>query len=219
VDPLDVILDPDEPAADVLAAVARGARPPVLRLIVPPPAVSFGRLDALRPGYDRARAMAVRHGFTPLLRAPGGHAAAYHEGCLIIEEIVHERDAMPGVQDRFADRGERLAGALRGLGVDARVGEVPGEYCAGRFSVNARSAVKLVGTAQRVVRDGWLFGAVITVTGAERLRAVLTDVYAELEIALDPRTVGGVADEAPGVTVEDVRTAVVASWTGTGRPT
>src|SRR4051812_45723666 len=161
VDPLvlDVILDPTEPAAEALAAVARGERPPALRLIVPPPAVSFGRLDALRPGYDRARAVAARHGFAPLLRAPGGHAAAYHEGCLVVEEIVHEPDAMPGVQDRFRSRGERLAGALRDVGVDARVGEVPGEYCAGRYSVNARGAVKLVGTAQRVVRGGWLFGA------------------------------------------------------------
>jgi octanoyl-[GcvH]:protein N-octanoyltransferase len=129
-----------------------------------------------------------------------------------VEEIAHEPDALPGVQDRFGDRGERLARALRTLGVDARVGEVPREYCAGRHSVNARGAVKLAGTAQRVVRGGWLFGAVITVSGADRLRAVLSDVYAALAIDLDPATVGSVADEAPGVTIDDVRAAVADAY-------
>jgi lipoate-protein ligase A len=205
---LEVVLDGTEPAAAVLAAVARGERPSTLRLYVPPPAVSFGRLDAISPGFGAAQDAARRHGFAPVVRAPGGHAAAYHEGCLIVEEIVREPDAMPGVQDRFRDRGEMLAGALRTLGVDARVGEVPREYCAGRYSVNARGAVKLAGTAQRVVRGGWLFGAVIAVTGAGVLRDVLSDVYAALAIDMDPATVGAVAGEAPGVTIEDVRDAV-----------
>ena len=209
---LEVVHDPDEPAPDVLAAVARGERPSTLRFVVPPPMVAFGRLDALRDGYDRARAAAARHGFAPALRAPGGHAAAYHEGCLLLEEIVHEPDAMPAVQDRFRDRGELLAGALRTLGVDARVGEVPREYCAGRWSVNARGAVKLIGTAQRVVRGGWLFGAVIPVTGSDRLRAVLTDVYAELAIDMDPATVGAVADEAPQATMDTVRAAIESAY-------
>ena len=31
-----------------------------------------------------------------------------------------------------------IASALRGLGVDAHVGAVPGEYCPGDHSVNAR---------------------------------------------------------------------------------
>jgi hypothetical protein len=47
---MDLELDAPEPAADVLAAVARGDRAPVLRLLVPAPAVSFGRLDALLDG-------------------------------------------------------------------------------------------------------------------------------------------------------------------------
>ena len=205
---LEVVHDPAEPASEALAAVAGGERPSVLRFVVPAPTVAFGRLDALRDGYQAARAAARDHGFAPLLRAPGGHAAAYHDGCLLVEEIVHEADAMPGVQERFRDRGELLAGALRTLGVDARVGEVPREYCAGRWSVNARGAVKLVGTAQRVVRGGWLFGAVIPVTGSATLRAVIADVYAALDIDVDPATVGAVADEAPRATLEAVRDAV-----------
>jgi lipoate-protein ligase A len=171
--------------------------------------VAFGRLDALRDGYEAAVAAARRRGFEPVLRAPGGHAAAYHEGCLIVEELARVEDAIAGTQERFRDRGRRLAEALRSLGVDARVGQVPGEYCPGPYSVNARGAVKLAGTAQRVVRNGYLFASVITVTGTPELRAVLTEVYGLLGLEMEPGTIAGVADEAPGITVEDVRRAVL----------
>jgi lipoate-protein ligase A len=170
--------------------------------------VGFGRLDALSPGYEAARDAARRHGFEPVLRAPGGHAAAYHDGCLLVEEIGRAGDAIAGTQERFRDRGRRLAEALRDLGVDARVGQVPGEYCPGPYSVNARGAVKLAGTAQRVVRNGFLFGTVLTVTGTPALRAVLTEVYDLLDLQMDPGTVAGVADEAPGVGLEDVLAAL-----------
>src|SRR5688572_19404953 len=103
---LEIVEGGAEPAADLLAAVARGERPSLLRLLVPEPTVAFGRLDALRDGFAEAQAAARRHGFAPLVRAPGGHAAAYHDGCLIVEEIVHGPDALPGVQDRFRERGE-----------------------------------------------------------------------------------------------------------------
>jgi hypothetical protein len=49
--------------------------------------------------------------------------------------------------------------------VDARVDEVPGECCPGAESVNARGQVKLVGTAQRLVRDAWMFSAVVILDG------------------------------------------------------
>ena len=213
---LEIVTGGTEPAADLLATVAAGERGSLLRLLVPAPTVAFGRLDALRDGFADAQAVARRHGFAPHLRAPGGHAAAFHDGCLVVEEIVHEADAVPRVQDRFRERGDLLAGALRTLGVDARVGELPREYCAGRHSINARGRVKLVGTAQRVVRGGWLFGSVITVTGTAALRAVLTDVYAALDIDMDPATIGGVADEVPGVSVEDVRRAVITAYATVG---
>ena len=40
--------------------------------------------------------------------------------------------------ERFEEVAGLIADALRALGVDARVGEVPGEYCPGAYSVNAR---------------------------------------------------------------------------------
>jgi octanoyl-[GcvH]:protein N-octanoyltransferase len=145
-----------------------------------------------------------------VLRAPGGHAVAYHEGCLGIDELLGEPDPIAGMHDRFAATGSLLADALRGLGVDARVGPVPREFCPGEFTVNARGAVKLVGTAQRVLRHASLLAASVAVTGANRLRAVLVDVYAALELDMDPATVGAVGGEVR-VSLDEVERAVLAA--------
>ncbi len=121
-------------------------------------------------------------------------------------------DPVPGTHDRFRAEGERLAGALATLGVDARVGEVPGEYCPGAYSVNARGRVKLVGTAQRLIRGGALLGASIVVGDGVGVRAVLRDVYAALELEWDDATAGAVDDEVPGVTLAAVEDAVIAAY-------
>jgi octanoyl-[GcvH]:protein N-octanoyltransferase len=209
---------PRPPALEVAVAhalveqVNEGAFDAVVRVYRPAPTVAFGRLDALRPGFAAAAAAARRHGFKPVLRAPGGHAVAYHDGCLGIDEVVGEQDPIAGMHDRFAASGERLAGALRGLGVDARVGRVPGEFCPGEFTVNARGAVKLVGTAQRVLRHASLLAASVAVSGADVLRAVLRDVYTALELEWDPATVGAVADEVVGVGIDEVERAVLEAY-------
>jgi len=46
-----------------------------------------------------------------------------------------------------------MAAAFRRLGVDARVGEVSGEYCPGAHSVNARGATKLISGAETELYD------------------------------------------------------------------
>jgi lipoate-protein ligase A len=101
-----------------------------------------------------------------------------------------------------------MAEAFRSLGVDARVGEVPGEYCPGAHSVNARGAVKVMGVGQRVVRRAAHVGGVIVVGGADRVRDVLVPVYEALELRWDPGTAGSLRDEVPGVTWEDAGRAV-----------
>ena len=125
-------------------------------------------------------------------------------------QLVPARDAMADVDARFAAEADSQAQALRRLGIDARVGEVAGEYCPGRFSVNARGQTKLIGAAQRIVRGAWLFSTVAVVDGGSRVRAVLEDVYAALGLAWDPASVGAVADELPGITLERVQTALLA---------
>ena len=58
---------------------------------------------------------------------------------------------MAGTRERFERLGGVIVRALRGLGVDARVGEVEGEYCPGAWSVNARGQIKLAGIGQRMI--------------------------------------------------------------------
>jgi octanoyl-[GcvH]:protein N-octanoyltransferase len=208
---------PRPPAAEVAVAhalldrVNRGELGGVLRVYRPAPTVAFGRLDALRPGYVAAAAAARSHGFEPVLRAPGGHAVAYHGGCLGIDEVISEADPIAGMHDRFANSGELLAGALRAVGVEARVGRVPGEFCPGEFTVSARGRVKLVGTAQRVVRRASLLAASVAVHDGATLRRVLEDVYAALELDWDPATAGAVEDEVP-VSLDDVQRAVLDAY-------
>ena len=92
------------------------------------------------------------------------------------------------------------------------MGEVPGEYCPGAYSVNARGRVKLIGTAQRLVRGGALLGASIVVGDGPGVRAVLRDVYAALELEWDDATAGAVDEEVAGVTVDEVERAVIAAY-------
>jgi octanoyl-[GcvH]:protein N-octanoyltransferase len=210
--------EPRRPALEVAVAHAllercsRGELGPVLRLYRPAPTLAFGRLDALRPGYGAAAAAAREHGFEPVLRAPGGHAVAYHGGCLGIDEVIPAENPITGLQERFAASGQLVAGALRSLGVDARVGRVPREFCPGEFTVNARGRVKLVGTAQRVIRHGSLLAASVAVTDSESLRAVLADVYRALELDWDPGTMGAVEEEVPGAGLDAVERAVLAAY-------
>jgi octanoyl-[GcvH]:protein N-octanoyltransferase len=202
----------------LLRRVAAGALPATLRLYCPPPTVAFGKLDTLRPGYAAATEAARAHGFAPVVRLPGGHAAAYHRESLGIDVVYALADPVPGTHDRFRDAGHRIATALMSLGVDARVGEVPGEFCPGAFSVNARGRVKLAGTAQRLVRGGALLGASIVVDDGASVTAVVRDVYAALGIEWDPATSGAVEEEAPAVDVGIVGDAVAAAfeWDGEG---
>ena len=193
---------PDDPALDTAVSratmrrVAAGELPETLRLARPAAVVAFAKRDALAPGYDRAVAAARAEGFGSVLRLAGGRAAVFHEGTLELAHAAPDPDPKPGIHARFEAEATLIAAALKRLGADARVGEVPGEYCPGRWSVNAEGARKLAGIGQRVVAGGSHTGAVIVVAGAARVRRVLEPVYRALEVDWDPATVGAVEDEA-----------------------
>jgi octanoyl-[GcvH]:protein N-octanoyltransferase len=182
--PLRVLDDcfPDDPALDaavsraVMHRVAQGELPETLRLARPAAVVAFAKRDALSPAYPQAVAAARAGGFGAILRLAGGRAAVFHEGTLELAHAVPDPDPKPGIHKRFEATATLIARALRALGVDSQVGEVPGEYCPGRWSVNAAGARKLAGTGQRVVAGGSHTGAVIVVDGAERVRSVLEPV-------------------------------------------
>ncbi|GAA1912189.1 lipoate--protein ligase family protein [Nocardioides hwasunensis] len=176
------------------------------------PAVVFGRRDTRLPGYAAAVQAAQDAGFDTAVRAVGGRVVAYTGNALVLDVVRHEPQAVGAMDRRFQAYGELMAGALGGLGIEAGVGPVPGEYCPGAHSVNARGVVKLVGTAQRVVKDAWLFSSLLVVDDAPRLREVLTDVHAHLELPFDASSVGSVREEDPDVATNDVHTAVARAW-------
>ncbi|MFQ4149069.1 lipoate--protein ligase family protein [Arthrobacter sp. LAPM80] len=204
-------------ALDLLQQVKEGSQGALLRLYRPEPTVAFGQRDARLPGFAAAQDAARRNGFVPAVRRAGGRAAAYHQGTLIVDHIQPESDAIAGAKARFGLFGDMFAQALRSLGLDAGVGEIPGEYCPGEFSVYGRSgtfSTKLIGTAQRVVSGAWLFSSVIVVENSAPIRRVLVDSYAELGLAWDPATAGAAEDLVPGITVDDVEAAVLAAYSG-----
>ena len=205
-------------AAELLREVAAGRSPGETRVYRPAATAAFGRLDRLRDGYTAAKEAARRHGFEPLLREGGGHAVVYDNRSVVFDEVTPSGDIAAGIQDRFETGTARLAGALRALGLDPVVGELPGEYCAGAHSISL-DGIKVVGTAQRVVRGAALFSAVVLVGGGDAIRAALTDIYAALELDWAPSTAGAIQDVAPHITPEAVE-RVVRSFTPAGsRPT
>jgi lipoate-protein ligase A len=200
----------DDPARSeaLLRRVAAREEPATARRYRPQPTVAFGRLDTLRDGFAAARAVARERGFTPIVRSVGGRAAAYTDLAVVYEELTPHDGLAVGLEERFAFFADRLAHALRSLGADARVGEVAGEYCPGRFTVNAGGRVKLAGVAQRVVSGAALVSTAVVVGDGDRVRDVLVAVYDALEIAWDPATAGALEDVVPGVTVSDVVAAL-----------
>lgn len=188
-----------------------GARD-ILRVHSPAPTAAFSRRDTLRPGYAAAAEAVRAAGFTPVVRPQGGSLAAYHAGSVVIDHVHRTPDATGGTAERFRRFAALHAAALAGLGADARIGAVPGEYCPGEYSINLGGTVKVVGSAQRVTRDGWLFSTIVQVTGAAALRGPLSAAYAALGYDFDPATVGTLADGVPGVTVAAVTAALLAAY-------
>ncbi|MGH3358892.1 MAG: lipoate--protein ligase family protein [Nocardioidaceae bacterium] len=202
-------------AQSLLRQASRGEIGPTVRIYRPlVPTVAFGRADTRRDGIDAAVLACRAAGFTPVTRSPGGRAVAYTRDAVAIDHICPEADPGRRLRRRFVEYGELLAEVLRGLGVEARVGEVPGEYCPGAYSVNARGLVKLIGTAQRVVRDAWLFSAVVIVDGAEQLKPLLRQVYDALDLPFDTASVGSLRDEVGAVEVAELERSLRIAYTG-----
>jgi octanoyl-[GcvH]:protein N-octanoyltransferase len=217
---LRLLEDPfaDDPALDagvsraVMQRVAAGELPETLRIARTGTTVAFAKRDAVAPGYDEGVRAAREHGFEATLRLAGGRAAVFHDGTMEIGHAVPAEDPRAGIHDRFRATAGRLARALARLGLDARVGEVTGEYCPGRYSVNARGAVKLAGIGQRVIGGGSHTGVVLVVEGEDRINDVLDPVYAALGLDWNPAASGSVRTEAPGVTWGAVRDAIVTEY-------
>jgi octanoyl-[GcvH]:protein N-octanoyltransferase len=208
----------DEPALDAAVSralmfrVAARELPETLRIAHPGTTVAFAKRDAVAPGYAAAVRAAREHGFEATLRLAGGRAAIFHDGTMEIGHAVPDDEPRAGIHARFKATAGRLARALARLGVDARVGEVAGEYCPGRYSVNARGAAKLAGIGQRIVGGGSHTGVVLVVDGEDRINEVLEPVYAALGLDWEPAVTGSVRTETPSADWPAVRDTIVTEY-------
>ena len=191
--------------------MAAGELPPTVRIHRPGNEVAFGRQDIASPGYDSAADAARAAGFAAVERLAGGRAAVFHQGTIAIARAYSDPQPPKRTYARFEEMADLIADALRGLGVDARVGEVPGEYCPGAYSVNARGQTKLAGIGQRMIRGGAHMGGVVVASGGSEISRVLVPVYRALELDWDPATSGSVADElGRDVDVGELEEALIA---------
>jgi octanoyl-[GcvH]:protein N-octanoyltransferase len=205
----------DDPALDVavsraiLLRVAAGELPETIRITRPPAMVAFGRQDVASAPYLDAVEAARTNGFAPIERLAGGRAAVFHESTLAIAHARPDDEPQAHIYPRFEESSEWIVAALRRLGVDARVGEVPGEYCPGGYSVNARGAIKLAGIGQKLIKGAGHLGGVLVVGEASRVRDVLVPVYEALGLEFDPATAGAVEDELPPVSMDEVEESLM----------
>ena len=84
--------------------------------------------------------------------------------------------------------------------MNARIGAVDGEYCPGRFSVNAAGQHKLVGLSQRMTANAYYLGAVIAVEPHKYALRAIQQAYPLLDLDLDISTFGALAEEVDGIT-------------------
>lgn len=195
----------------VLSAVAAGELEPVFRLHNTRPTLAFGAADRRQAGYPSAVRAARAHRYAPLQRLAGGRAAVFHEDTLAFSIALPDSNPAEGIKERFSMIADAMAEAFQRLGFDARVGELPGEYCPGEWSVNVGGRIKVMGVGQRLVKNAAHIGGVVVVDGGDRVRDILVPVYRHLRIDWDPRTAGALADLSPGLTTEKVADWILAA--------
>lgn len=181
-----------------------------MRLYVPGREVAFGRRDAVTSQYPAAVAASQAAGFAAVERLAGGRAAVFTEATIAFSLAVPDPDPRTTIRERFLDMSELVVAALERLGISSEIGEIPGEYCAGEFSVNHQNRIKLMGVGQRLARRAAHVGGVITVDKTDLLLQALVPVYRALELEWRPMTVGTLGDIEPGLRNDDVLAALKA---------
>ena len=207
---------PEDPGLDtavshaLLRAVAAGRIGETFRIHPTTRVLAFGARDRSAPGYAAAVRAARDRGYLPLVRLAGGRAAAFHEGTLAFSWAIPSPEPRAGITERFETISALMAGAFTDLGVDARVGEVPGEYCPGSYSVSIGGTAKVMGVGQRLVGGAAHVGGVIVVDGGHRIAEVLGPIYEALGLSWDPTTSGDLADVHEQISLKSVTDAVIA---------
>jgi octanoyl-[GcvH]:protein N-octanoyltransferase len=180
----------------------------ILRLRRPQATAAFSPQDTTHPDYEDIKELARARGFEPIERGTGGRLTMFDENALAITLIVPHEDPHAHTIKRYEVFSAIIADALKALGVDANVGELPNEYCPGKYSIGANSRVKLVGIAQRMNRHCVQMGAIIAVDRSEKACAALTEAYQAIGVPFDPGTYGAITELVPSLTYEKAKRVI-----------
>jgi lipoate-protein ligase A len=112
----------------------------------------------------------------------------------------------------FEEFGAIFVSILRSFGVEASLGSVTGEYCPGEYSINARGAVKLVGTAQRVRRGARLFSACVPYSISASVAFLFERINEMLGLQWRPETLSGLDQEAAGLSIAGLEQTLIESF-------
>jgi octanoyl-[GcvH]:protein N-octanoyltransferase len=206
----------DDPAMDaalsasMLHRASEGAIGPTLRVFRPGRIVAFGSQDRLRPGYPAAVAAVADLGFGAVERLAGGRAAVFHEGTVAFVWTTPHPDPKTSIEARYLTVTSVVLAALERLDRAGTVGEIPGEYCPGRFSVHI-GGHKVMGVGQRIVKRAAHVGGVLVVHSRQLTNTALTPVYRELGYDWNPGTTGAV-----GGSVGDAAAALIEAFGAAG---
>ncbi|MCZ7533336.1 MAG: hypothetical protein M5U23_08030 [Acidimicrobiia bacterium] len=200
----------------ILAAVGRGDMGETFEIGATSRIVAFGKHDTTSPSFADAVQLAVDHGFQPTVRIAGGRAAVFHEMTLRFGWTRAVDDPAATMYDGFRQMSTMVTDTLATFGVHGVVGEIPGEYCPGSYSVHIAGR-KVMGVGQRLIRNAAHVGGVVVVANSETINDVLIPIYRLLDLPLNPSVTGSVAD-ALLITVQDFAEAFV-SRVAQGRPT
>jgi lipoate-protein ligase A len=184
----------------------------IVRIYRPAPTVAFSGLERRLPGFQDAVGEAAAFAFEPVIRPAGGRMVALDQDWIILDIITPEVEKTFSNREVYLEFGAVIVNVLREFGIDANLGPVDGEYCPGDYSINARGKIKLVGTAQRVQRGARLFSACIPISISYSVAALFERVNATLGLEWNPETLGGLSDEAPHITADELEEKLVEAF-------
>jgi len=196
----------------LLQQVASGEIGPTLRVFTPNRIVAFGSQDRTRPGYAAAVAAISELGYTGIERLAGGRAAVFHEGTVAFAWSTPQSEPKTGIEERYEALASIVIDALGRLGVAGSVGQLPGEYCPGRFSVHAGGG-KVMGVGQRLVKAAAHVGGVVVVHSPELVNLPLIPAYQALGYEWDPAVTGSIGSTT---SVEQATQAILDSFEAAG---
>lgn len=197
----------------ILRRVTDGELGETIQVGTPHEVVAFGKHDALTEGFETAVTIATERGYDPTIRIAGGRAVVFSPTIVRFAWTIPEPEPARTMHERFERLSAAVVAALRRLGVDSVVGELPDEYCAGRYSVHVAGPRKVMGVGQRLTRRAAQVGGVVVVDGAEKINDVLVPVYRALGVPMDPDVTGSVSEIAP-VSTDEVMDALAAELVG-----